>query len=485
MAQKKRKSVQRSKLSSKSSDSNAKAKKSLRRLRGKTADPSDSPSKRKASKNARTLDNDIRAKPRKVGAKASGKKRPVPPRKRKERLRDTPAKDSKSATKSKSPVRVVSRTPKRKTTKDKSKPLPAKRKSSKSSDRKTTTRGHASRLPPKKRKASAGTKTKEQRLLAEVKKLRSALAKAKAKAKSKLQKLPRHVPTHKTILPAKGRSRQTVSKARAKPRKSTKKPVPVRTSKTTQAVGTKTPRKPTSRKKVPSTDKQPRKRKPRAKKQKGLTAEQIAARDRYLFKKPVRTRVEVRSARDSRVIGESRALARNVYFVDRGSQVGFEEKNELPDVERHMISGNMNRSFRDYAVALSKGIENKLKGTRFTDPEDAPVFRFGILMRSEQYDTAAIVDGIIGRLGVELSKMLPEGYAAHLISEGKNFSVRISLGSYTEPTIYSDALLEMKAQRRLLDDIMDLVKVAGGRAESLTDPYWWAFWEWEEWEGGS
>jgi hypothetical protein len=301
----------------------------------------------------------------------------------------------------------------------------------------------------KKRSMAGGTKRRKLGIRPKSRKAR----KKKAVARKRVRK-PSKLPSKRKRVPAKKPARKRPAKGRA--RKPAKKPG---RAKPTRRV----PKRPTPRRK---------KAKPKSQKEKVLA-------------KPARgprSLVEVHGARGSRVMGGLRELASGVYFVESGSIYGYQE-GEPTEGDRVMVSGHASRWYRDYAKAFEMAFEPRLKMTRFTDPDDAPFFRFGILVRSRpgRVSSKRELSRLLEDLAAWISERLPRDWAAHLVEEGRGYSVRINMGNYEQETQFTDAIGELKGHKRLLDDILD--KISGYHGGD--DPLWFPFWEWEEFEGGS
>ncbi len=176
---------------------------------------------------------------------------------------------------------------------------------------------------------------------------------------------------------------------------------------------------------------------------------------------------------------DGRELAPNVYYVESGSLTGYIEKRTEYNDDRVMVSGHMNRKLRNFTEAFDRVYKDKMAHTTpFEDVDDLPLGRFGILIRtSRAMETRAEALEVIYKLAAIVSELLPSEYAAHIIDENKNISIRVGLGIYNEATLWSDGYREMRHHEPLLEEIADTLSSLTAR-----DPVWFPFWEWpKEW----
>lgn len=167
-------------------------------------------------------------------------------------------------------------------------------------------------------------------------------------------------------------------------------------------------------------------------------------------------------------------IARNVYYIEKGSPSGFDESTSI-DRERFMMSSNANSIHnRNFEGAFKEAFIEHLRHTPFEDADDVPLFRFGILIRPRRMMTVREVTDSIRKLGEALANILPKDYVAHIVDEGKVYSVRIGIGSNTDPTTYTEAKEEFMANQTLLNNIVDEIAGTAG------DIIWFSFWDSEE-----
>jgi len=170
-------------------------------------------------------------------------------------------------------------------------------------------------------------------------------------------------------------------------------------------------------------------------------------------------------------------LVHGVYYVESVSPLGYLEHNQDFNDSRVMVAGHINKAMRNFAEVFDKVYRDKLTShTPFDDVDDLPLGRFGIVLRTiKGMETRAIATRVICELAPLIGRELPDGYAAHIVDEGRNIAIRIGFGEYNRKTLWSDGKEEMKQNELLLERIAEILSEETGR-----DCLWMPFWEWPE-----
>jgi len=187
---------------------------------------------------------------------------------------------------------------------------------------------------------------------------------------------------------------------------------------------------------------------------------------------------ETQRPRASRLV-DGAEIARNVYYVTPASLTGYLERNEEQETDLLMIAGNMNiertNMVRKFELALLGNLQQR---TPYDDPDDMGIGRFGIVIRTVK-GISVVRDkaDVIRDLAEVLSANMPaDNYAVHIVDEGRNLSIRLSIGEYNEWTTWSltgfDELVNAEAWfKQAFEDITDVT--------DAHDLAWFPFWEWD------
>ncbi len=188
--------------------------------------------------------------------------------------------------------------------------------------------------------------------------------------------------------------------------------------------------------------------------------------------------MEVTTARPSPATREDRAVSadKRVFVIQAASPLGFMEA-AAPESERVMISGHGNRAAKNFAKAFESMFKSVIQKTGFSDMDDAPFFRYGVMFRLRMLRGS--MAEVIKALSEWLQVNLPEGATSHIVVEDKALSIRLNFGDYDEPTNAIDAVVDLRAQTAFIDEAMAKAR----RYTEDIDDFWWVpFLDWDELE---
>lgn len=177
-----------------------------------------------------------------------------------------------------------------------------------------------------------------------------------------------------------------------------------------------------------------------------------------------------------RPTGELEKLGPNIYYI-HARDFGTYREDEKPgeDITRFMVSTKgMRPEYDKFAEVFHDAFYDFMRRTPFEDPNDIPIFRFGIAITTHARRTMSGNRIIVNQMASMLKSLMPAGTSAHIVDEDNYVTVRLNFGNYRKPAAYGDAVEYMRNNKELLYHFVQ------GARDIAEDIFWFEFWDTEE-----